>query len=78
MSMIEENTIRTTVVYLLNYSNHGLNFIFYGITCQKYRNELFQLINNIFVKKSNKNDQKYELVTSVVDRRRMTTVLDQD
>ncbi|CAF0735386.1 unnamed protein product [Brachionus calyciflorus] len=79
MSLIEENTIRTTVVYLLNYSNHGLNFIFYGITCQKYRSELFNLINGIWSEKSNTNDQKYELVTSVVnDKRRMTQLLDQE
>lgn len=36
MSMIEENTIRTTIVYLLNYSNHG------------YFNEKKKLINSLF------------------------------
>ena len=43
LRLLQENSISTTVVYLLSYANHGLNFIFYGISCEKYRHELFMI-----------------------------------
>ena len=44
LNMLKENSLTTTLVYFLSYANHGLNFIFYGISCQKYRKEFIDLV----------------------------------
>ncbi len=40
--------IKTEFVYILAYSNHSLNFFFYGLSCEMYRNVLFDTFRSCF------------------------------
>nr|QVK45804.1 G protein-coupled receptor [Proales similis] len=46
MKLLNEESVLSEVIYLLAYSNHALNFIFYGITCEKYREKLMRILFN--------------------------------
>jgi hypothetical protein len=50
--LVIENKIILELVYILSYSNHCINFVFYGLSCKIYRTILYDCLLN-----KNKNNQ---------------------
>ena len=56
---VENNKILINIVYLLAYSNHAFNFIFYGLSSPPFRETVFEMIK---LKKNNSNNNSSNII----------------